>query len=789
MNFQFAQQGGSFAGAMAYYCHDKREPGAARPPDSAERVAWSETRNMLTDRTEIATQIMIATAERAPVLKERAGIAATGRKATKPVAAFSLAWHPSEAAGLERAEMVRVADQALKVMGLDHCQSVIIAHRDTRHPHVHVVVNRVNPETGRMEKIDPNKVRSLDRWAHEYETERGQIYSPDRAAKYDRMEARRARHPEKADRVRYVEERRETPDRPERRERRARPEGPRPERRERPEGRETPARLERPGRKERPESREPPDRPESREPPDRLEGRDRPERRERPERGAEGSPVGEGGVGPRDRDKGVQGAAEAPRGRLNRAAEVSEPREGRSETREGGVEGREARGAPTGGREDVAPKRSLADAVRQRLERVLGRSQGREAGSPRLEADRVQSPAKARPERPERAERPADGSQGREDGRGPQKGPETPQPPAQSPAQALRARSDALKDRHKAEWTELGRAFARAKAETYDRWRGPIKDVPLQLKADARPLWREHFAEERQAARDRARLERSFGGRLGLSIAAARDQRDQRVDRVERDQQAPRGPESAGPERDHRDQRVERGFVRLVLANFLSRDLREATFAQVTQRDRAVFAAQVREVGDERRAAVTAERAAELGQLRETYGRDRTALTERQGVERAEVRAAWREIYREKGRDWVPRGAEDRGAEAQERATEDRPRGGQARGEAAEERARTERAGGERDRAVRPAEQGRDEGQGRDGGQAQERGGDRPRDVGPEPLQPTPAPSKFAWLDQRQQGVNRASTFARSQEAQERAKEQGRDKDQARDKDRGDRER
>ena len=192
---------------------------------------------------------------------------------------------------------------------------------------------------------------------------------------------------------------------------------------------------------------------------------------------------------------------------------------------------------------------------------------------------------------------------------------------------------------------------------------------------------------------------------------------------------------------------------------------------------------------------MTAERAAELGQLRETYGRDRVALTGRQGAERAEVRAAWREIYREKGRDWVPRGAEKRGAEAQERATEDRPRIERAGGERARteraggERARTERAGGERDRAARSAEQGRKEGQVRDGDQAQERGGDRPRDLGPEPRQPTPAPSKFAWLDQRQQGADRASTFARSQEAEERAKEQARDKDQGRDKDRGDRER
>ena len=61
---------------------------AAKPhPSSSERVAWTETRNIASDRPEVATRIMIATAERADQLKAEAGIAATGRKAQKPVLA------------------------------------------------------------------------------------------------------------------------------------------------------------------------------------------------------------------------------------------------------------------------------------------------------------------------------------------------------------------------------------------------------------------------------------------------------------------------------------------------------------------------------------------------------------------------------------------------------------------------------------------------------------------------------------------------------------------------------
>lgn len=141
MNFQIAGPGRSFKGAMAYYLHDKRPAGSEEQILTRERVAWTETRNLMTDDPDRATRIMIGTAERSEELKARAGIAQTGRKGTQPVMAYSLAWHPGEAGELDRDEMVRAAEASLKVLGLEGHQAVLVAHRDTAHPHVHVIVS------------------------------------------------------------------------------------------------------------------------------------------------------------------------------------------------------------------------------------------------------------------------------------------------------------------------------------------------------------------------------------------------------------------------------------------------------------------------------------------------------------------------------------------------------------------------------------------------------------------------------------------------------------------------
>lgn len=416
MNFQFAAQGASFKGAMAYYTHDKREAGMDRNPTTSERVAWAETRNMLTDRTDTATKIMISTAERSAQLKREAGIRATGRQGTKPVAAFSLAWHPDEAKTLDRDEMTRAADHALKVMGLDKCQAVIIAHRDTAHPHVHVVVNRVSPEDGRMAKIDPNRVRKLDRWANDYEKERGQVYSEKRAEKYERIDERRKKHPDREERARYIEEKR-------------------------------------------------------------------------------------------------QSAAERPQGA----------------------------------------------------------------------------------------------------------------------AQALRERSEGLKARSREQWSVLGRTYAQAKTAVYDRWRAPMKEEYGRQKVEAKQIWRSYFAEQRKDEADRKEMGRSVTGRLGLAIAAARE--DIRSS----------------------DPGTRPGIARLTFAYFLSEELREQVFKQQEPKEREAIAAEIKRTGEERIAEFKKERLGELDQVRAEYVQGRENLIAHQDKERAEIRDEWKAIYREKGRDWTPR--------------------------------------------------------------------------------------------------------------------------------------
>ena len=183
-----AKAGHSFNGAFAYYLHDKRQDASAPHPETSERVAWTETRNLSTDNPTTAKRIMIETAQAADELKAAAGVKATGRKSTAHVYAYALAWHPDEASGLDRAEMIRAVDASLKVLGAENHQAVIVCHRDRAHPHVHVILNRVDPETGKM-LATSNDFRKLSDWANAYERERGQIVTPLREEKRQTRES------------------------------------------------------------------------------------------------------------------------------------------------------------------------------------------------------------------------------------------------------------------------------------------------------------------------------------------------------------------------------------------------------------------------------------------------------------------------------------------------------------------------------------------------------------------------------------------------------------------------
>ena len=491
MNVQFTQPGRSFKGASSYYLHDKR---TGERPTTSERVAWTETRNLATDRPEVATRLMIATAGDADRLKREAGIRASGRKAEKPVMAYSLAWHPSEK--VDRAEMMRAANDSLRTLGLERHQALIVAHRDTAHPHVHVIVNRVSPEDGRLATISPKLGRELARdWAHRYEQDRGQIVSPNRAEKMERIEEKRRQHPDPEKRKEHV------------------------------------------------------------------------------------------------------------------AAREASPR------------------ATTSTR-----------------------------------------------------------------------------------AQQLREAGAAQNERHRQEWAQVAGRYGARKDEIYRDSRTQIKGEIEAHKAENKPAWRDHFAQERRDRRDIARMEASPHGRLVLAIVAARAERAE-------------GSKTS--------------LATLVMANLISKGHRDAVFDRVFERGRQGLSERLQGRLDDRLKPIIERRSTMLEQASQENKRERAELRERQEPEKAAMREAWRELRE------VSRSAE--------RAAEARTAPEQAR-----EAARTSERAQEAQRAAERAREA----------QREAKGQERPREAAREP-ETRPA-DRFGWLDQQKAAQARQPEQERQNENQDR---------------------
>jgi hypothetical protein len=159
-----SRQGGSFSGAWKYYAHDKRTPeqqAQGQEVRSRERVGFVHTENLggiEDDRAAIG--LMIDTAAR-------------NERCEKPVYAFSLGWHPEETPSREA--MIEAGREALAVLKMQDYQALMISHTDTAHPHLHVIVNRIHPETGKAINVYKDQEK-LQAWALGYEREHGKVY-------------------------------------------------------------------------------------------------------------------------------------------------------------------------------------------------------------------------------------------------------------------------------------------------------------------------------------------------------------------------------------------------------------------------------------------------------------------------------------------------------------------------------------------------------------------------------------------------------------------------------------
>jgi len=184
VNPAVAKTGHSFKGAFAYYLHDKQRDEGGPHLATAERVPWVEVRNLAHHDPAYAQSVMIATARNAEALKREAGVKATGSKTKKgPVYAYALTWHPKNETIPDRAGMLEAVDASLRVLGAEHLQAVIVCHQDTAHPHVHVILNLVDPATG-IRHSTWNDFSKLSAWTAAYERERGQIVTPARQTKH-----------------------------------------------------------------------------------------------------------------------------------------------------------------------------------------------------------------------------------------------------------------------------------------------------------------------------------------------------------------------------------------------------------------------------------------------------------------------------------------------------------------------------------------------------------------------------------------------------------------------------
>ena len=161
-----------------------------RQPTTDERVGLVAGLNLPTDDPHLAGLIMARTAADAEAIKQLAGTSSRGRKLKAPFSHLSLSWSPDEPRP-DRGEMRRAAEAALKSIGMHACQALLVEHTDTAHPHVHVAVCRVDPETGKA-CGRKNDARKLSTWAAKYERSRERVQVPNRIARGQAREEYRA---------------------------------------------------------------------------------------------------------------------------------------------------------------------------------------------------------------------------------------------------------------------------------------------------------------------------------------------------------------------------------------------------------------------------------------------------------------------------------------------------------------------------------------------------------------------------------------------------------------------
>ena len=170
MIVRFSPCGKSFKGLSTYLTHDPKA-------NTQDRVAWTHTHNLVNDHVPSAVDEMVWTARNAELLKQEAGVRAGGRTTEDPAKQLSLNWSPKDNPTPEH--MIQESMKFLRHMGWQEHQVIMVAHNDKPHPHVHLMINVIHPETGRH-LDDGFERRRAQEWALAYELEHERVYCEQR---------------------------------------------------------------------------------------------------------------------------------------------------------------------------------------------------------------------------------------------------------------------------------------------------------------------------------------------------------------------------------------------------------------------------------------------------------------------------------------------------------------------------------------------------------------------------------------------------------------------------------
>ncbi len=146
---------------LARYLVDGK-PGTTPHP---QRVAWVFAQNLPTDEPDLAATYMTATAARS-------------KRTRRAAYHLMIAWHERELPTPEA--MHAVARETLEMAGLGEHQALIMGHGDKPHPHLHILLNRVHPETGRAWRTAHDFAR-FDRIMQALSESHGFAYVPSHA--------------------------------------------------------------------------------------------------------------------------------------------------------------------------------------------------------------------------------------------------------------------------------------------------------------------------------------------------------------------------------------------------------------------------------------------------------------------------------------------------------------------------------------------------------------------------------------------------------------------------------